>query len=227
MVELLSEANLGKAINLMCFFFDTQKRMTRLENVNYKEHEPCIYAMWHSHQCSLYGIKNYQKTNVLISNSKDGEFIAQVIKKSFGFKVARGSTARKGAVEATMKLIDLLKSGENAAIMVDGPHGPAKVVKKGIIKIAKLSGAPIIPMTWYSSTINLLKFPSWDKMEIPIGPINMIDLYGEPLYVPADGDETSDKECQLELQRRLLALDEEAPKEFNKIYWHGLWKRKK
>jgi lysophospholipid acyltransferase (LPLAT)-like uncharacterized protein len=114
-----------------------------------------------------------------------------------------------------------------AAIMVDGPKGPAEVVKEGVIKIAKLSGKPIVPLCWYSSNFNWIKLPSWDGLRMPILDVRLINLYGEPIYVPEDADEIAIEEIRLKLQNSLKELDARIPEEYNKTYWNGLWKRKR
>ena len=138
-----------------------------------------------------------------------------------------GSKGKKGAVEATMQMIDSLKSGECGAIMVDGPKGPVHIAKDGAVKIAKLAGVPIVPVVWYSKNFNLIKFKSWDKLEVPFLDVRLINLYGEPIYVPKDGDEQSDEKYRLILEKSLLNLLEKSPEEYEKVYWHGLWRRKK
>ncbi|MCQ2754934.1 MAG: lysophospholipid acyltransferase family protein [bacterium] len=220
MVRLLNDGNIGRIADAICFVFSVQKLMTHIKNVNKPEGNNCIYAMWHSRQLCLYGLPQEEKlkTNIMISRSKDGEVIARAINKLFGFKAVRGSKGNKGAVEATMQMIELLKNGEYGAIMVDGPRGPLHEVKKGVIKIAKLSGVPIIPLTWYTKSCNLVKLPSWDKFEMPLGFIRLINLYGDPIYVSQDGTEEDDEKCRLKLQESLLELDRRAPEEFDKVY---------
>ena len=63
-------------------------------------------------------------------------------------------------------------------------------------------------------------------MEVPILDVRLINLYGEPIYVPADGDDEADEKIRLKLQEALLDLFEKAPYEYKKVYWHGLWRRK-
>ena len=123
-------------------------------------------------------------------------------------------------------MIEALKNGESGAMMVDGPRGPAKVVKNGIIKIAQLSGAPIVPVCWYSTNFNLVKLPSWDKLQMPVLDVRLINLYGEPIYVPADADDEELEKYRLKLQASLEELESRIPEEYEKVYWHGLWKRK-
>ena len=197
-----------------------QGLFTYIVNINHPPVSPCIYAMWHAHQCCIHGLKNRAKTNVLISRSKDGEVIARVVGK-WGFKLVRGSKGRKGAVEASMQMIDALKNGENCAMMVDGPRGPARVVRDGVIKIAKMAGVPIVPIYWYSENFNWFKLPSWDGLRMPILDVRLINLYGKPIYVTGD-----EEEARLQLQESLEDLERRAPEAYNKVYKFGLWRRK-
>lgn len=226
MVRLLKKDNITFLSKALTIAFKIQQHFTHIEPVDFPNTVPCLYAIFHKHQCCIYGLPNKSKCNVLVSKSKDGEVIANAIKDAFGFKLVRGSKGRQGAVEATMQMINALKEGECGAIMVDGPRGPSGIVKDGIIKIAKLAGVPIVPIVWYSDNFNLFRLPSWDKLEMPILDVRLINLYGKPIYVPANGDDISDEQARLELQKSLDDLMARAHMEYKKVYWHGLWKRK-
>lgn len=226
MVRLLKKENVEQIAGLVELFFRFQQHFTHIENVNAPQKGPCIYAMWHSHQCCVYGLPNRSQVSVMVSPSMDGEIVARPIKNLFGFKILRGSKGKHGAVEATRQMIEVLKAGECGAIMVDGPRGPLHEVKDGVIKIAKLSGAPIIPLTWYSSNFNFLRLPSWDKLEVPLCDVRLINLYGEPIYVPEDCDEEEENKIKKQLRDSLIKLDEIAPEEYKKVYRFGLWKKK-
>lgn len=223
MVRLLDGKNINKVSHLVFRVLKFQELFTRIIEVNNPDKMPCIYAMWHAHQFCIHGIRSREKLHVLISRSRDGEIIADVVER-WGFQTVRGSKGKKGAVEATMQMISILKSGENCAMMVDGPKGPARVVKDGVIKIAKMAGVPIVPVYWYSSNFTFAKFPSWDEMRSPIFATNLINLYGEPVYVPQDCDE---EEARLKLQAGLEELEKKAPKAFDEVYKFGIWKRRK
>ena len=227
MVRVVDNKNVGTLANLVLGFFNFQKHFTHIIPVDFPDCGPCLYAMWHHQQCLIYGFPNKEKTNVMVSRSKDGEIVAYAIENAFGFKTIRGSKARSGAVEGTMKMIEALKSGEYGAIMVDGPRGPLHVVKNGAIKIAKHAGVPIVPVVWHSTNFNLFKLPSWDKLEMPFCDVRLINLYGKPIYVPADGDDENDEKIRMELQNSLLELLDRVPEEYEKVYWHGLWKKRK
>jgi lysophospholipid acyltransferase (LPLAT)-like uncharacterized protein len=213
---------LSKLVRLMFIF---QQYLTKIKEVNNKELKPCIYAMWHAHQCCIFGLKDKANLSVLVSRSMDGEIIARNTIK-LGFQVVRGSKGKKGSVEATMQLIEKLKHNENVAIMVDGPSGPALKVKEGVIKIAKHSGAPIVPVTWYSEYPNFLRLPSWDKFTYPLGFVRLVNLYGEPIYVNPDNTDEQDEEVRLQLENALKELDEKIPEVYKEVYKFRLWKKK-
>lgn len=223
MVRLLNEKNVGKFSDAVYSLFKIQEFFTHIVEVNHPGKEPCLYAMWHAHQCCIHGLQNRAKTNVLISRSKDGEVIARVVGK-WGFKLIRGSKGKRGAVEATMNMVSALKGGENCAMMVDGPRGPAKVVKDGVVKIARMAGVPIVPIYWYSNNFNWFRLPSWDGLRMPILDVRLINLYGEPIYITPD---ISDEEGVKKLQESLEDLERRAPEEYKKVYRFGLWRRKK
>ena len=226
MKKIVNKDNCMVFADLVTTFFNFQKHFTHIEPVNFPNVGPCLYAMWHNNQCCVYGLPEKSKTSVMVSRSKDGKIVASAIERAFGFKTVRGSSGKRGSVEATKQMITNLKNGEYGAIMVDGPRGPVHVVKDGAIKIAKLAGVPIVPVVWYSNNFNLLKFNSWDKLQIPFLDVRLINLYGEPIYVPSDGDDISDEKYRKILENSLLDLTQKAPEVYGDIYWHGLFKRK-
>lgn len=224
MVRLLDKENTTTVSHFLYRLMKFQELFTRIIEVNNPDKMPCIYAMWHAHQFCIHGIRHRAKLNVLISRSRDGEIIANVVER-WGFKTIRGSKGKKGAVEASMQMISALKSGENCAMMVDGPKGPAKIVKDGVVKIAKMAGVPIVPVYWYSKNFSFAKFPSWDEMRCPILATNLINLYGAPIYVPQDGDDNAEEEARLKVQHCLEELERKAPEAFDEVYKFGIWKR--
>ncbi len=223
MVRLLDGENVDKVANLVYRILRLQEFFTRIIEVNHPKIEgPRIYAMWHCHQMCIHGVQNRSILNVLISRSRDGEIIAKTVEQ-WGFKTIRGSKGKKGAVEASMQMLSALKNGENCAMMVDGPKGPPRVVKEGVIKIAKLAGVPIIPIYWYSADFTFVKFPSWDKLRMPVFITNLINIYGEPIYV---GKDTDEELARQQLQASLEDIEKKAPEAYKEVYKWGLFKRK-
>lgn len=224
-MKISGEKQLDLLAKLVYIAFRIQQPFTRIKEVNNHEIKPCIYAMWHAHQCCIHGIKDKENLSVLISRSIDGEIIARTVQK-WGFKVVRGSKGKKGAIEATMQLIDRLKNNGCVAMMVDGPSGPAFNVKDGVIKIAKMSGAPIVPTYWYSEDPSFLKLPSWDSFRYPLFYTRLLNLYGEPIYVNPDNSDEQDEEARLQLQKSLEDLALKAPAVYKDVHKFRLWKKK-
>lgn len=225
MVRLLNSDSTQILARVVRGFFKFQEYFTHIIEVQHPEVDSCLYAMWHRNQCAIYGLKDKPTVSVLISNSKDGDVVAQGI-KPMGFKLVRGSKGKRGAIEASMQMIEALKNNERCAMMVDGPRGPAGIVKDGVIKIAKLSGKPIVPVCWYSNNFNWITLPSWDGLKMPVLDVRLINLYGEPIYVPEDADDDGIEKARQQLQASLEELDRRIPEEYKKVYWNGLWRRR-
>lgn len=222
MVRLINKNNMKQITNLAYTIMKVQEYFTYIAEYNNPNITPCIYAMWHENQFCLHGLPDRSNINILISNSLDGEIIAKVCEK-WGFQTCRGSSARKGSVSATLKMISKLKNGENIAIMVDGPRGPLHKVKHGVITLAKEAKVPIVPVHWYSPNFTFVKFPSWDKISSPIGPCWLLNCYGEPIYT----DNKTDKQIAEEIKASLLELEKTAPEKYKEAKKLKLWKKRK
>lgn len=192
------------------FLFRIWEFFVSFKSENYPANDKrVIFALWHHDQLCLDGIPNRDKLNILISKSIDGEIIAKVVER-MGFKTVRGSYNRagkdKGGKEATFELITRLNNGENIAITVDGASGPLYQVKNGVIKIAKLTGAPIIPVVWHSDSRFLGSLPTWDKLKIPLWFLKSTNIYGEPIYVPETATKEDEQMIRKKLEQVLLEL---------------------
>jgi lysophospholipid acyltransferase (LPLAT)-like uncharacterized protein len=146
-----------------------------------------ILATWH---CNLFaGIlaQTGRSHVVMISRSADGDALTRICRK-LGHHVARGSSGRqgvdKGGREAKGEMIDLLQQGLPGALTVDGPRGPARAVKPGIIEIARCTGLPIVPYAARAS--RAWRLGSWDGFRLPKPFARIEVLYGAPIHVPPD-----------------------------------------
>lgn len=216
MVRLINKDNAKYIAKALSGILKAQEVLTQIKSVEHPDIGPAIYAMWHGNQFCVYGLPQRHKVNVLVSTSIDGDIITYCA-QNLGLKTIRGSTARKGAVGGTMQILNALKNGESIAIMVDGPRGPAKKVKGGIIKIAQMANVPIIPVHWYSPQMNFLKIPSWDSMRTPLFFTKIINTYGTPIYVPQNLDADGEKIYLEKIKQSLLNLEEKAPVVFKEV----------
>lgn len=148
---------------------------------------PRIYIFWHRHLLFLMYHFRHVGARPLISMSRDGELISSIA-KTFGMNPIRGSSSRGGA-RALLQLIHTAKSSKgDILITADGPRGPLRVVKPGVVKLAQKSGAPLVPICWRASRAWILK-RSWDRFIIP-RPFSRIDLHlGAPIDIGGTDEE--------------------------------------
>ena len=99
----------------------------------------------------------------------------------------------------------MLRTGNNLAITPDGPKGPAFKVKEGVIKLAQLTGARIIPVSYQATRRKKLK--SWDGFMVvkPFGHVHM--AFAEPIQIPRDTAPDKAEEYRIKLENTLLELD--------------------
>ena len=116
--------------------------------------ENVIVCFWHGRLLMMPFANMRGRGKVLISRHRDGEFIARVM-GYFNLGAIRGSY-RKGTVSSLREIIHALRDGFDVAITPDGPKGPRFEVKKGIVELAKLTGKPIVPLTYGAGKKKLL-----------------------------------------------------------------------
>ena len=145
-----------------------------------------IYAFFHGDLFLLLYL--YRDSGVVIpaSESRDGEIIAQLLRR-FGFATVRGSSRRKGQ-KALLGLIGNMRKGKNVAVAVDGPRGPLREVKAGVVYLAGVTKAPIVPVTVAVKNFWVIE-KSWDKLMIPVPFTQGCMRYGDPIYVMGTSNE--------------------------------------
>ncbi len=147
--------------------------------------ERFIYAFWHQRQIFFTWSHRNVSAAVLVSKSKDGELIARTMELS-RIGAVRGSSSRGGAV-AAREMVEMLRSGTDVGITPDGPRGPAREAKEGAVKVAQLSGMPIVPIAnALSHKVEISK--AWDRLQVPLPFGRAVVIYGEPLRVRPDDD---------------------------------------
>ncbi len=161
-----------------------------------------IVPIWHySVFYMLYHLRQYPGV-VMVSASKDGEYIASVA-KLLGFETVRGSAHRFG-VRALKGLITHVLQGKNAGIVADGSQGPPRIAQSGVVLLAARSGVPMLPMVW--AVKKYKAFHSWDRTVIPLPFSNMVVQYGEPIRVPAKLTSSQLEEYRLQLEEQMNSM---------------------
>jgi lysophospholipid acyltransferase (LPLAT)-like uncharacterized protein len=143
--------------------------------------KPLLWAFWHNQLfISPYFWERFfpaRRGAALASQSKDGEIIAAII-RCFGLRPIRGSSSRGGG-RALVEMTHALAAGFDVAITPDGPRGPRHRVNPGVVKLAQLTGTPVLPMHIAYSRCWRLK--SWDGFMIP-QPFALVEITLDALH---------------------------------------------
>lgn len=174
-----------------------------------------IFAFWHSRILLLSYIYKRLDASILVSNSADGEIIAQVLQRH-GHKTIRGST-RKGGLRALMRQIADMRSHRRPGVVIpDGPQGPRHSVQPGIILLAQKTGCPIVPLAYSSKRRKI--FNSWDRFVLPYPWTRGVVTYGRPIDVPANADAETINDCARELEQELNRITKQADECFGHAF---------
>lgn len=149
-----------------------------------KQYPHFIYVGWHEHVLTCAWRLRYGNIAILISQSRDGDYLNS-LGQLLGFFPVRGSSSR-GGLRGLLQLERALKTGHDVIIGADGPKGPAKQCKAGVIILAKHSGMPIIPVAGY--THRATRLHNWDQTIVPFPFAVHITGYGKPIVVPDNLD---------------------------------------
>lgn len=141
---------------------------------------PVVFALWHGRLLPCTYHHRHQRVVTLISQHRDGEYIARVV-HGWGYTTVRGSSSR-GGVEALREMVRWVKAGRSLAITPDGPRGPREQMKPGPLLVAQRTGAPIVPVA--TSASRAWYFGGWDRFLVPKPFARLQIEYGAPLEVP-------------------------------------------
>ncbi len=172
----------------------------------------CIYAHWHGDELVLIRRYSFLQKAVMASLSKDGSMLSVGL-KWLGYCVVRGSSSR-GGIGGLKALADAIKKGRDVALAVDGPRGPIYEVKPGVLKLAQLTGRPILPLA--ATAQNKIVFKrSWNQCYFPYPFSRVAVVYGDFFWVPRGLSEEEFERKRQELQSRLAETKAHAEKVFS------------
>ena len=166
---------------------------------------PVIIAMWHGQHFMVPFIRRGYRAKVLVSRHRDGEINA-IAAERLGVGTIRGSGDTggrfdlKGGVGAFQAMLDTLQDGCSVAMTADVP----KVARRagiGIIKLAQLSGRPILPAALTTSRRKVLG--NWDRTTLNLPFSRMGVVAGATVTVPADADGDRLESCRKLLETSL------------------------
>jgi lysophospholipid acyltransferase (LPLAT)-like uncharacterized protein len=142
--------------------------------------EHTVLAFWHGQM--LMALRAHRRPiAVMISEHRDGEIIAQVLRLA-GHSTVRGSSSRGGA-RALLEAARVIANGSDVAITPDGPRGPRHSYAQGAVALAYRASVPVVSLAASASRAWRLK--SWDGFEIPKPFARITVVYSDPQWVDA------------------------------------------
>jgi len=173
--------------------------------------EGVIGLTWHSRFLMLNACwkKSWQLPHVLISRSRDGAVVAHTT-RFLGLKTIRGSARKmktspdKGGTRASLEIMTALESGGSIVITPDGPRGPRQRLGAGPLRLAKIAQVPVLPCIF--SVKNRIQFNSWDRFVWPLPFGRGKIIWGTPVLVPADADETMMEKLRDQIEAEMNSL---------------------
>ena len=157
----------------------------------WRKRRAVIYIVWHGRILILpwlYGRlrrrRGVRAPLVLVSRSRDGELGTRYV-GYFGLSVVRGSSSRGGGA-ALRGLVTAIRNGVDVAIVPDGPRGPREQLGGGVVALAALTGAPVVPLAIGAEPARRLS--SWDRFLVPCPFARCVLAFGRPRAVDRDAD---------------------------------------
>ena len=164
-------------------------------------------ALWHRNLIVAAGVFRGRPLHVTVSRSRDGD-LAVATMQHLGFAEPPRGSSRTGAVSLLRQVSRVVEAGGLVIVPVDGPVGPPRRSKRGVLQVAQRAQTPIYTVAL--SARPCLRLRSWDRMLLPLPFARVVCCYGEPLDVPATVQRGQLETLRAELDTRLDALTDAA-----------------
>jgi len=172
---------------------------------------PLIYCVWHGRilmvpwlNARLRRTHGARAVSVMTSRSRDGGLVGGYVRR-FGLDVVRGSSSR-GGVTALRALVTAVRAGRDVALVPDGPRGPRGQLGPGVVALAGLTGAPVVPVGFAARPANRLA--TWDAFLVPAPFARAAVVFGAATTIARDADrERARKEVERGLDEVTAAAD--------------------
>ena len=173
-----------------------------------------ILASWHQRFFGGFYLPKILRRPIciMISQSKDGDFVADIVER-IGWIPVRGSSSR-GGKKALREMVDEVIKSQIAGHIVDGPTGPPRAIKPGLISLAQQSGAAICPT--YVLYEKPWIFNSWDKFMVPKPFSRVIIRFGSLEFLPEEVDSKEFEKNRLYVERKMIEEYEKEDQYWNK-----------
>lgn len=172
----------GLGLYLLNFTF---RKLCRIEYVGseHVNHAPnFIFSIWHEN-LPLYFIAHprFKRPHIWLTFPLWFMKPIHVMKKIIGIQeLAYGASGHDGK-KALQKVLARLSQGWCTFLSPDGPAGPTKQLKDGVLIMSLQTNTPIIPMSF--QVAGNWRLNTWDKKRYPPFFSTLKVIYGKPIFV--------------------------------------------
>jgi hypothetical protein len=150
----------------------------------FEARRPHVFLLWHEALLPLLWQHRNQAITIVVSEARDGQYLTDLA-ASLGYGAVRGSSTR-GAARALLGAVRELQAGRAVAFTPDGPRGPRRELKPGVVAAAQRGGAVVVPL--HAEASRAWRLNSWDRFLIPKPAARVRILYGRPFEIAAGED---------------------------------------
>jgi len=151
--------------------------------------ENYIYSLWHESWFLYFTafVRSLRRGHVWLQHPDAYMKPVHVALRLTGIRFLLGSSGEEGR-EAARELVACLRSGCSTAISPDGPQGPGRVLKKGVLHLSLESGVPILPLR---ISVDRAMRIGWDRKAIPFPWSTITVHFGPPIAVTQENFEAA------------------------------------
>jgi lysophospholipid acyltransferase (LPLAT)-like uncharacterized protein len=183
------------------------------EEAAYQRQGPTLLTTWHfAFPAVIYRFRDHNAL-VMVSRSRDGEWAARVV-QNLGYQCFRGSPG-KGGSTALKQLISHIQGARGGGFIADGSQGPPRIAQKGILLLARYSGAPLMPVSMAADPC--WRFRSWDRTVLAKPFSRIVMAFGPPIWIAKDVSAAQLEAARLHLEQSLNQLTEQAEAAVRKV----------
>jgi lysophospholipid acyltransferase (LPLAT)-like uncharacterized protein len=150
----------------------------------YEARRPHVFLLWHEALLPLLWHHRRQSIAIVVSEAREGQYLADFA-ASLGYRAVRGSSTRGGA-RALLGAVRELEAGFAVAFTPDGPRGPRREMKPGVVAAAQRGGGIVVPL--HARADRAWRLNSWDRFMIPKPAAIVRIVYGRPFEVAPGKD---------------------------------------
>jgi hypothetical protein len=162
--------------------------------------KPVFYTFWHQQLMPLvsFGLKTFDLNRfVVIVEGRNRGSILSVLTTSIHAQPIKidmhGSPLAAG--RGVLNVIKRMKEGKYTFLTPDGPYGPARELKPGILFIAQKTGAVVVPCgAW---TLQAYQLKRWDRYLFVYPRSKLFVVFREPIFFDDNKIKIADLENSL------------------------------